>query len=119
MPIYEYMCHGCRRRVSLFWWTVRQAETETARCPHCGQARLTRIPSRVAFLRSEEDRLESLLDPSRLGDIDEDNPRSVARWMKRIGRQWGEELGEDWNEMVEQMEAEGENPEGTGGGHSD
>lgn len=108
MPIYEYICHDCRRRVSLFWWTARQAETETARCPRCGQTRLTRIPSRVVFLRSEEDRLESLLDPSHLGDMDEDDPRSVARWMKRMGRELGEELGEDWDEMVEQIEAEGE-----------
>jgi putative FmdB family regulatory protein len=110
VPIYEYVCQDCRRRVSLFWWTARQAETETARCPRCGRTRLVRIPSRVTFLRSEEDRLESLLDPSHLGDIDEDDPRSVARWMKRVGRELGDELGEDWDEMVEQIEAEGEAP---------
>jgi hypothetical protein len=63
--------------------------------------------SRFARLRSEDDRLESLADPSSLGDLDENDPKSVARWMKKMGGELGEDVGEDWDEMVEEaMEEE-------------
>ena len=58
--------------------------------------------SRFATLRSEEDRLDSLADPSSLGDLDEDDPKSVARWMKKMGNEMGEDLGDDVDEALEQ-----------------
>jgi hypothetical protein len=58
--------------------------------------------SRFATLRSEDDRLESLADPSQLGDLDEQDPRSVARWMKKMGNEMGDDAGEDWDEMVDE-----------------
>jgi hypothetical protein len=63
--------------------------------------------SRFATIRSEEDRLDSLADPSSLGDLNEDDPKSVARWMKKMGGEMGEDAGEDWGEAVEEaMEEE-------------
>jgi hypothetical protein len=63
--------------------------------------------SRFATIRSEEDRLDSLADPSSLGDLNEDDPKSVARWMKKMGGEMGEDAGEDWNDTVEEaMEEE-------------
>src|SRR5262245_2940431 len=79
MPIYEYHCADCRRRVSLL--VMRISAPEPPQCPRCGGAQLTRLMSRFATLRSEDDRLESLADPGQLGDLDESDPRSVARWM--------------------------------------
>lgn len=77
-------------------------------CKECGGAKLTKLISRVSFLRSDEDRMERLADPSRLGDIDENDPRSMARWMKRMGKELGEDVGEDFDQMVEEaMEEEG------------
>lgn len=68
---------------------------------------MSRILSRVRVIRSEESRLESLADPSKWGDLDERNPKSMARWMKRMGKELGEEMGEDVDEMVEEaMEEE-------------
>jgi hypothetical protein len=63
--------------------------------------------SRFATIRSEEDRLDSLADPSSLGDLNEDDPKSVARWMKKMGGEMGEDVGEDWDDTVEEaMEEE-------------
>jgi hypothetical protein len=59
--------------------------------------------SRFATIRSEDDRLESLADPSQLGDLDENDPRSVARWMKKMGGAMGDDVGEDWDEMVDEV----------------
>jgi hypothetical protein len=68
---------------------------------------MTRLISRVARIRSEESRLESLADPSKLGGLDENDPASMARWMKRMGKEMGEDLGEDVDSMIDQaMEEE-------------
>jgi hypothetical protein len=73
--------------------------------------------SRFATIRSEEDRLDSLADPSSLGDLNEDDPRSVARWMKKMGTEMGEDLGDDVEEALEEeTSADSESsPEAAGG----
>ena len=113
MPIYEYRCNGCRRRVSIF---QRSIEGEaTAVCSHCGSTDLTRLMSRVAVLRSEEGRLEDLASDAGLADLDESDPRSMARWARRMGREMGEDLGPEFDAMVERMEA-GQMPDDLGEG---
>jgi len=83
-------------------------------CQHCGGTDLVRLVSRVAVLRSEEQRLESLADPSRLGDLDENDPESLARWMKKFGREMGDELGPDFEEEIDQALAEAEKEQTSG-----
>jgi hypothetical protein len=76
--------------------------------------------SRFARVRSEDDRLDALADPGALGDLDENNPKSVARWAKKMGKELGEDVGEDFDDMMDQaMEeeagGEGTAPDGGGG----
>ena len=77
MPIYEYECHGCRRRVSLL--VLRPSAAESPACPRCGSQALSRVMSRFATVKSEDARLDALADSSSLGDLDENDPSSVAR----------------------------------------
>ncbi len=113
MPIYEYRCRDCRRRSQIL--TLRVSEKVDEVCQHCGSRKLDRLMSRFAMPRSEESRLDSLADPSSFGDVDENDPRSVARWMRRMGREMGEEMGgEDFDEMVDSIES-GEGDPGEGG----
>jgi|DewCreStandDraft_1066081.scaffolds.fasta_scaffold00441_31 putative FmdB family regulatory protein len=117
MPIYEYRCATCGRRSQHLFLTFSAAAAATPTCPHCGGTELRRLISRFATLKSEEARLEELADPSSLGDIDENDPRSVARWARKLGEQMGEDLPPEFDEMVERME-HGEMPddlEGEGG----
>jgi hypothetical protein len=58
--------------------------------------------SRFARVRSEDARLDSLADPSKFGDLDENDPKSVARWAKKMGGELGEDLGEDFDQMMEE-----------------
>jgi hypothetical protein len=58
--------------------------------------------SRFATIKSEDARLESFADPSNLGDIDENDPASVARFMKKMGREMGDDMGEDFDEVVDE-----------------
>ena len=110
MPIYEYRCGDCRRRVSIFWRSFSDAETQIAQCPHCQGSHLRRLVSRVAVLRSEESHLDDLADPSSLGDLDENDPRSIGRWMRKMSQETGEELGPEFDEVVDRLEA-GQSPE--------
>jgi len=104
MPIYEYLCQDCGR-VSSFIVLSLRAPFHPA-CKRCQSRKMTKLISRVARVRSEESRLESLADPAKLGDIDENNPASMARWMKKMGKELGEDLGEDFDSMVDEAMAE-------------
>jgi len=104
MPIYEYDCRDCRRVVSIL--VLRPSAAAAPACPRCGGSALSRVMSRFATVKSEEARLESLADPSSLGDLDENDPSSVGRFMKRMGQEMGDELGDDFNEAVDEAMAE-------------
>jgi putative FmdB family regulatory protein len=111
MPIYEYYCEACRKTSSFL--LLRTNEEIEPYCKHCKSTDVTRVISRVAVLRSEEKRMESLLDPATLGSLDENDPRSVERLMKKMGSELGDELGEGFaDEMEEAFASEGANPEG-------
>jgi len=113
MSTYDYHCAGCKRRASLYYQTFSAAQSAEPTCPNCGSTELRRLVSRVAVLKSEESRLEDMSDPSSFGDIDENDPKSMARWARKMGQELGEDMGDEFNEMVEQMEA-GEMPEDDG-----
>ena len=117
MPIYEYECGDCRRRVSLLVRTVSAASAPA--CPRCGGTTLTRVMSRFATIKSEDARLESLADSSSFGDLDENDPASVARFMKKMGREFGDDLGEDFESAVDEAMAEGDAEAGTGEGSTE
>ena len=110
MPIYEYGCYDCHKRVNVFFRSFSEVETKAAACPRCGGTNIKRLVSKVAFVRSEESRLENLADPSSLTGLDEDDPKSIARWMRKMGSEMGEDLGDEFNEVVDRLEA-GEDPE--------
>ena len=110
MPIYEYYCKKCQKASSFL--LLRATEEITPYCKSCNSTEVTRVLSRVRVLRSEEQRMESLLDPNKLGDLDENDPRSVERLMRRMGSELGDELGEGFEEeMEEALASEGSNPE--------
>ncbi|NLW36626.1 FmdB family zinc ribbon protein [Syntrophorhabdus aromaticivorans] len=100
MPIYEYRCEECRKLSSFL--LLRASEIIEPRCNHCGSTNVRRVISRVTVLKSEEKRLETLLDPAKLSDFDENDPRSVERLVRRMGRELGDELGEDFEKSMEE-----------------
>jgi len=112
MPIYEFECLDCHRKTTALVM-VRERINEV-RCKKCGSANLEKLFSRFAMPKSEESRLESLADPSAMGDIDENDPASVARFMKKMGREMGEDLGEDIDQAIEEEMAGGGGAGGAG-----
>lgn len=102
MPIYEYCCQKCRKGVSIL--TLRVGEEVEPECDTCGSKNLSRLMSRFAMPKSEEARLDALSDPSSLSGVDENDPKSMGNWMKKMGKEMGEEFsGDDFDQMVEEL----------------
>jgi hypothetical protein len=70
--------------------------------------------SRFTTVKSEDARLDSLADPTGYGDLDENDPRSVARFVKKMGQEMGEDLGEDLDAAVDEAMAGRDGPDGEG-----
>ena len=113
MPIYEFECRDCHRKTTAL--VMSRERTGEVRCRKCGSANLEKLFSRFATPKSEDARLESLADPSVMGDVDENDPHSVARFMKRMGKEMGEDFGDDVDQAIEE-EMAGGGGEGCDGG---
>ena len=109
MPIYEYRCHDCRRRVSVFFRSFSDVDNAPV-CPRCGGQHLSRLISRVSVVRSEDSRLDDLTDPGMLDGLDEDDPKSVARWMRKMSAEAGEDMPPEFDEVIDRLES-GQTPE--------
>ncbi len=108
MPIYEYRCQDCGRRTTVLHRSINNIQQPT--CPRCGSQNLKRLISKVAYVRSEEARLEAMADPSNWGDVDENDPKSLARFMRKMSQELGEDLGPEFEEVIDRLEA-GQSPE--------
>jgi putative FmdB family regulatory protein len=122
MPIYEYQCEGCGKRTSVL--TMRVSERVEAVCKHCGGTRMRRLMSRFATMRSEESRMDALSDPSSFSDVDENNPKSIARALRRMGKEMGDDMGgPEFDQAVDELESGGalddDDLGGSGGGNDD
>ena len=108
MPIYEYRCTACNRKSSVFFRTLAETETRIPTCAHCDSASLRRLVSSFAFQRPWG---ENLTWPGEgIDDYDEDDPKSMARWLRRMKQEAGEGFGGEMQGMIDQMEA-GEMPD--------
>jgi putative FmdB family regulatory protein len=98
MPLFEYRCEECRRRFTLLVGMTAQQVAQ--QCPKCGSVQIRKLVSRFAVARAEDDILDDIADPSSLGDPED--PRAMADWMRKVGREMGEDLGDDFEQLVEE-----------------
>lgn len=114
MPIYEYRCPKCKKKVSVFFRSLSSVDHESAVCPNCGSGGLTRLMSRVRIIRGGSNSGDSggddLGDMPDLSGLDENDPRSMGRFMRKMAHESGEDLPPEFNEVVGRLE-KGESPE--------
>ncbi len=124
MPIYEFYCPDCHTVFSFLSATVNTRKRPA--CPRCRRPRLQRRPSRFAISRSsgkgdpaagdlpdtDPQRLESgLAALAREAEgLDENDPRQMARLVRKLYDSSGLDLGEGMTEAVRRMEA-GQDPD--------
>ena len=109
MPIYEFRCEDCRKRSSVFTRTV--SDEVNATCDHCGSSKTSRLFSRVAVHRGGSG--DNGFNESSLADVDENDPRSMAKWIRKTHRDMGETMDAETESELERMEA-GEMPDDFG-----
>lgn len=109
MPTYDFVCNSCQKRFDVFL-TYAEYGRKAVHCAHCDSADVRRRMTKVRIAKKEEDRLESMADDfSDLDGLAED-PKSLGRMMKKMGREMGEELPAEFDEVVDRLEA-GQSPE--------
>ena len=120
MPIYEYRCQDCGKRANIYQTYAEYGEVPVS-CPHsspsllrlthlCSSDQLQRLIGRVRVARSEGERLDTLTDPDRWSDLDQEDPRAIGRMMRQMSREMGEEMPPEFDEVVDRLEA-GEDPD--------
>lgn len=124
MPIWEYLCRRCRRIFSFHSFSPEPKREPT--CPKCGATGLERVPSRFGIgpgssktgggadgdddVGDERMEREMMRLASELEGIDEDDPRQMAKAVRRMTELAGEPVTPAMEEMIRRMEA-GEDPE--------
>ena len=93
MPIYEYRCKTCRKKTTAL--VLSRERAGDVRCKHCGGADLEKLWSRFASPKSEEARIDAMADDDAFAGVDENDPASVARAMKKMSQARGEDVGDD------------------------
>jgi len=106
MPLYEYWCSQCKRKIMLYSSTFSKT---TQSCPRCGNETLQRLFSTFSVRsKTHKDVYEDILSDSQLTrGMLADDPRALAEWNKRMSQ--GEEVAPEYEEMVGRME-KGEMP---------
>jgi putative FmdB family regulatory protein len=110
MPIYEYQCTKCGQKARKFWRSFSDVDDASLQCPRCSARSFQRLVSRVAFVRSEDAHLEDLADPASMAGLDEEDPKSLGRWLRKMGHELGEEMPPEFDEVIDRLEA-GQSPE--------
>lgn len=120
MPIYEYRCHDCRRRVSIYFRSA--AGAASPRCPQCDGPNLERLFSRVVVRRGvvapeptgagngwggddlPADEADSTFGMEGIPGLDDDDPRAIARWTRAMSADLGEPLDPELDRALSDIE---------------
>ena len=100
MPLYEFWCNKCKRKFTVLC-SISERNSEKS-CPKCNEVTGKRLVSRVKTVRSEEEMLEKLADPSALAGLEDGDPREVAGWAKKMAREMGENMDDEIDAMAEE-----------------
>lgn len=109
MPTYDFICNDCNQRFDIFL-TYSEYGTRPAACSHCGSINTRRRMTRVRIAKSEDARIDSL--ESDFGGMEglEEDPKSLGRMMRKMGKEMGEDLPPEFNDVVGRLES-GQSPE--------
>ena len=109
MPTYDFICNACKQRFEIFL-TYSEYGTRPAACSHCGSINTRRWMTRVRIAKSDESRFNSL--EGEMGNLEglEDDPKAFGQMMRKMGKEMGEDLPPEFDDVVDRLES-GQSPE--------
>ena len=121
MPVYEFYCENCH---AIFNFLSRKVNTDKRpACPRCGQPHLEKQVSAFAISKNRQEESAGMPDideakmeqammamASEMEQVDEDDPRAMAQFMRKFSSLSGMNLGDGMEEALSRLEA-GEDPE--------
>ncbi len=107
MPTYDFICLDCQQRFDVFL-TYREYGKKKVNCAYCGSEHIRRRMTKVRIAKSDESRLENIADPSALDGL-EDDPQALGQMMRKMGKEMGEDLPPEFDDVVDRLEA-GQSP---------
>ena len=126
MPIFEFLCPACNRIYSFL--SLAPSPARQPVCPKCGATGLTRVPSAFAVAGKAKEKPETprgsqpdgaalsrmegelMRMADGLDEKDAENPRVMAKLMRRMAEASGEPMTPTMDEMFRRLEA-GEDPD--------
>ena len=108
MPTYDFVCLNCGQRFDVFLNYSEYGSTRV-RCAHCSSHNVRRRMTKVRVAKSEDSRMESLADDTALDGLEND-PQALGHMMKKMGKEMGEDLPPEFDDVVDRLEA-GQSPE--------
>ena len=93
MPQYEYICHQCKYK-NMILCSISDRD-KLHLCRNCGGNNLKRLISKFKTVRSEEQIISSLTDPSKFSNLDQNDPTAFAKWAKNMAREMGENMDDE------------------------
>lgn len=109
MPTYDFICNACHQRFDVFL-TFAEYGKKTVTCAHCNSKNVRRRMTKVRIAKSEDSRMDSMADDFSGFEGMEDDPRAMGRMMRKMGREMGEDLPPEFDEVVDRLE-KGQRPE--------
>lgn len=109
MPTYDFICNSCNQRFDTFL-TFAEYGKKPVTCAHCSSKNVRRRMTKVRIAKSEESRMDSMADDFSGFEGMEDDPKAMGRMMRKMGRDMGEELPPEFDEVVDRLE-KGQSPE--------
>ena len=102
MPIYEFRCNRCNRKSSHLFRGFSDAKTPV--CPNCLSQDMRRV---MSTFRVHVPWYSGMNLPSSesLTDFDEDDPKSMSKWVEGMRRDLGDSFGGEVDDFVSEMES--------------
>ena len=109
MPTYDFICNNCNQNFDVFL-TFAEYGKKTITCAHCKSKNVRRRMTKVRIAKSEDSRMESMASDFSGMEGLENDPKEMGRVMRKMGKEMGEELPPEFNEVVDRLE-KGQSPE--------
>ena len=104
MPTYDFICNSCGQRFDVFLTYAEYGKT-TVTCTHCNSKNVRRRMTKVRIAKSEETRMDSMADDFSGFEGLEDDPKAMGRMMRQMGKEMGEDLPPEFDEVVDRLES--------------